>query len=110
MVLVIGMWVGIIYCICKGIAGSCMRGHGKAGGIFIFNVVWFTLCMYLGATTDHLGVAVGIWAFVGTILNALMIGSQQRMDNPDEREKMRHEVEAIDKYDNDYGIYDPKKK
>ena len=68
MVLVIGMWVGIIYCICKGIAGVCMRGHGKAGGIFVFNVIWFTLCMYLGATTDHLGVAIGIWAFVGTIL------------------------------------------
>lgn len=110
MVLVIGMWVGIIYCICKGIAGACMRGHGKAGGIFIFNVIWFTLCMYLGVTTDHLGVAIGIWAFVGAILNSLMIGSQQRIDDPDERQKMINEVKAQDKYDNDYGIYDPKKK
>ena len=110
MVLVIGMWVGIIYCICKGIAGACMRGHGKAGGIFIFNVVLFTLCMYLGVTTHHHGVAIGIWAFVGTVLNAMIAGSERRMDNPDEREKMINEVKAQDKYDNDYGIYDHKKK
>ena len=110
MIFLVMMWVGIIYASCKGIAGACMRGHGKAGGVFIFNIIWFTLCMYLGATTDHLGVAIGIWVFVGTILNAMIVGSQQRMDDPDERQKMINEVKTLDKYDNDYGIYDPKKK
>ena len=110
MVLVVGMWVAIIYCICKGIAGACMHGSGKAGGVFIFNVIWFILCMYLGAATNHLGVAVAVWMFIGVILNAMVVGSQQKMDDPKERQKMINEVKAQDKYDNDYGIYGPKKK
>ena len=40
----------------------------------------------------------------------MIVGSERRMDNPDERQKMINEVKAQDKYDNDYGIYDHKKK
>lgn len=110
MVLLIGMWVGIVYCICKGIAGACMHGRGKAGGVFIFNIIWFLLCLYLGATTGHLGVAMGIWLFIGALLNIVIVNSERRMDDPVERQKMINEVKTQDKYDNDYGIYDPKKK
>lgn len=110
MIFLIMMWVGIIYALCKGIAGACMHGSGKAGGVFIFNIIWFLLCLYLGATTNHVGVAMGIWMFVGAILNTMIVGSEQRMSDPNEREKMRHEIEAQDRYDNEYGIYKPKKK
>lgn len=110
MIFLIMMWVGIIYAICKGIAGACMHGSGKAGGVFIFNIIWFLLCMYVGSTANQLGVAMVIWLFVGTLLNAMIVGSERRMDDPKERQKMISEVKAQDKYDNDYGIYDPKKK
>lgn len=100
MFFLIMMWVGIVYAICKGIAGACMHGSGKAGGVFIFNVIWFILCMYVGATANQLAVAMTVWLFVGVILNAMIAGDRSNND----------EVRKQDKYDNDYGIIEDAKK
>lgn len=100
MIFLVMMWVGIIYAICKGIAGACMHGSGKAGGVFIFNIVWFVLCMYAGATVNQLGVAMAVWLFIGGILNIMIAGSGRDDDA----------VRKQDKYDNDYGIIEDAKK
>lgn len=108
MVLLIFLWIAIIYEVIK-LFVRLFRGGSKTA-LVVFDILWFLLFAYLGATANCIGVAMGICLFVGVPITMIIGSSESRMKDPVERQKMINEVKAQDEYDNDYGIYDPKKK
>ena len=108
MVLLIGLWIVAFYETIKLLVRLLKIGSKAA--LIVFDALWVAFFAVLGLQADSLAVSMCVCLFVGVIVNAIIVGNEQKLENQKEREKMQRETKKQDDYDNLYGIYNPKKK
>lgn len=104
MIFAFGLIIGIIYGICWLFTNS------SKSAVIGVNVVWTVFCFFvcIGAGSGA-GVMLGIWVFVGMIINLCLGGAQKDLSTKENEKKAAKTIDEQNKYDDEWGFIDRKK-
>lgn len=101
MIILIGMWLCVLYCVIKFLIGKI--GFGRKTSFVIFGIIIFVFFTLIGSDAGHIGLGMGIGGAIAFFGILCVLEGEKRLNN---EKTTKEEIDKQNHYDDDMGFND----